>query len=67
MKFKELTHKDAEINGYESVESFKSRLCEIYGELDEDQIMTIISWEFQFKMKLPAVSADRSDEKNKNI
>jgi hypothetical protein len=44
MKFKELTPEDAEISGYDSVESFKSRLCEIYGDLDEDQEMTVISW-----------------------
>jgi hypothetical protein len=44
MKFKELNPEDAEISGYDSVKSFKSRLCEIYGDLDEDQEMTVISW-----------------------
>lgn len=45
VKFGNLTQEHAEIDGYESVHDLKSRLKDIYGELDDSQDMTIVYWD----------------------
>jgi hypothetical protein len=45
VKYSDLNEQDAETNGFQSLNDFKTTLTEIYGELESDQDITIVYWD----------------------